>query len=652
PWGPEALARAREENKPILLSIGYAACHWCHVMAHESFEDPDIAAVMNELYVNIKVDREERPDLDIVYQHALALLGQQGGWPLTMFLTPKAEPFWGGTYFPPHASFGRPAFGDVLGSIARVHAQQPDDIKQNVSSILQALDSIAINKSGGAPDLSLNDRVAEEYLQTLDRIHGGLGDAPKFPQTANLELLWRAYKRTGRGDYAEAVTLSLDRMCQGGIYDHLGGGFSRYSVDPYWLVPHFEKMLYDNALLVDLLLLVWAETRSPLYEARIRETIEWVLRDMSTETGAFAGSLDADSEGEEGRYYVWTAGEIDDLLGDRAAAFKEAYDIRPAGNWEGKTILNRSQDPALGDAAHEALLADGRARLLAVRAGRVAPARDDKILVDWNALMIATLARAGAAFGEEKWLDAARRAFDFIDQNVTSDGRLLHSWRAGRAAHGATLDDYANMCRAALALFETTGEVRFIERVPAWLEIVERHYHDRDKGGYFFAADFVGDLIMRPKTVHDSASPTGNAVLTEVFARLYYLTGEVAYRDKAQAQVAAFSGELPQTASANPTLLNGNEFLLRASQIVICGEPGDAGVAALHRVAHGAPVLDRVVQFVAAGTDLPTGHPAHGKGPIEGKPAAYVCRGPVCSLPLVDADALAAELAAPQTAEA
>src|SRR5271169_620690 len=349
PWGPEALAEAKRRDCPILISIGYAACHWCHVMAHESFENTEIAERMNALFVNIKVDREERPDLDQIYQHALALMGEQGGWPLTMFLTPDGEPFWGGTYFPPDQRWGRPGFPQVLEAISEAYAGKREDVAKNVGVLREALQRLAQPQAGGAILRQQIDPIAERLLRETDQIHGGIGTAPKFPQCGIFELLWRAWKRTGQPAYRDAVTKALDAMCQGGIYDHLGGGFARYSTDARWLAPHFEKMLYDNAELVDLLTLVWQETKNPLYRQRIEETLAWVTREMRTPGGGFASSLDADSEHEEGKFYVWSEAEIDAVLGDRAPLFKGFYDVTPVGNWEGHSILNRINSPVMAN---------------------------------------------------------------------------------------------------------------------------------------------------------------------------------------------------------------------------------------------------------------------------------------------------------------
>ncbi|MEK9723471.1 MAG: thioredoxin domain-containing protein, partial [Rhodospirillaceae bacterium] len=394
PWGEEALAAARDQDKPILLSVGYAACHWCHVMAHESFEDDATADAMNALFVNIKVDREERPDVDSVYQTALAMMGEHGGWPLTMFLTPDGEPYWGGTYFPPTSRYGRPGFRDVLSSVANAYAGQQERLQTNIAQLRQGLERMARPEGGGTLTAGTLDSVATALLRAVDPMTGGTMGAPKFPQPALFQYLWRAFGRSDSPLFRDAVTLTLDNICQGGIYDHLGGGFARYSTDDMWLAPHFEKMLYDNALLIDLLTEVWRTTASPLYEVRVRETVAWAMREMTAEAGgavAFASAYDADSEGEEGKFYVWEAAEIDAALGADAEAFKKTYDVTVLGNWEGRNILNRSAGLQLGDAATEAALAQSREKLLSIREKRVWPGRDDKVLADWNGLMIAAL---------------------------------------------------------------------------------------------------------------------------------------------------------------------------------------------------------------------------------------------------------------------
>lgn len=642
PWGPEAFARARAEGKPVLLSVGYAACHWCHVMAHESFENPQIAGLMNQLFVNIKVDREERPDVDHIYQSALAMLGEQGGWPLTMFLTPDAEPFWGGTYFPPSQRYGRAGFPDVLRGVAETYRREPEKIARNVTALKDALGGLSENRPAGTVEVAMLDQIAERLLREVDPQFGGIGTAPKFPQVPLFELLWRAWQRTGRRPFRDAVTNTLANMAQGGIYDHLGGGFARYSTDERWLAPHFEKMLYDNAELLDLMVLVWQETRSPLLEARIRETAGWVLREMLADGGGFAATLDADSEGEEGRFYVWTEAEVDQLLGPASAGFKPVYDVTRFGNWEGHTILNRTTSGLeLGDAATEAALARSRAVLLRARDRRVRPGWDDKVLADWNGLMIAALAHAGLALDEPDWIDAAARAFAFVRDRMGSGGRLSHSWRAGQSKHPGMLDDYAHMARGALALFEATGDPAALEQARSWVATLDRHFWDAESGGYFFTADDAEGLIVRTRSAFDSATPNGNGTMVRVLGTLWLCTGETAYRERADALAAAFSGELQRNFFPLPTYLNAAEFLDQPLQVVVVGPPKDAGTEALRRTVLGRSLPDRVLTALPPGADLPDGHPAQGKGMRDGRATAYVCRGMTCSAPVTDPEALA-----------
>lgn len=648
-WGPDTLARARAENKPILLSIGYAACHWCHVMAHESFEDAEIADLMNALFVNVKVDREERPDLDHIYQSALALLGQQGGWPLTMFLTPDGEPFWGGTYFPPAARYGRPGFPDVLRVVAETYRTDPDKVGGNVRALREALTRLSDNRSGDGIDMATIDQIAERLVREVDPFHGGIGSAPKFPQTTIFELLWRAWIRTRRDPFKTAVTRTLTRMCQGGIYDHLGGGFARYSTDAEWLAPHFEKMLYDNAQMIDLLTLVWLETRDRLYEARVRETVAWTLREMIAApaedgTAGFASTLDADSEGHEGRFYVWSEAEIDAALGADAPMFKAAYDVTAEGNWEGTNILNRRLRPELGDDEAEMRLAARREVLLKIRDGRERPGWDDKVLADWNGLMIAALADAGWAFDEPSWIDAAARAFDFVRRHMTRDGRLRHSWRNGILKHAATLDDHANMARGALALFEATGRRDYLDQAIAWAEDLDRHYRDTERSGYYYTADDAEALIVRAKHAHDNPTPSGNGTMVGVLTRLYHHTGEERFRQSADALVHAFSGEVTRNFFPLATLLNNAELLHDAMQIVIVGAAGDDGTRALVDAVRTRSLPNRMLQVVSPDLRLPENHPAYGKGQVSGRPTAYVCIGMTCTAPITDPDDLSANL--------
>ena len=649
-WGEEALAEAKRTDRPILLSVGYAACHWCHVMAHESFESPEVAAVMNALFVNIKVDREERPDVDAIYMQALQVLGEHGGWPLTMFCTPAGDPFWGGTYFPTPARHGRPAFVDVLKGVAQAWREKPEDIETNRAGLVKALQAKAVNKAvdftGGGPPLpmALLDEIAERITKECDLQWGGFGQAPKFPSPYVFEAIWRGWLRTHDAKLSDAVTITLDRMCQGGIYDHLGGGFARYATDNEWLIPHFEKMLYDNAQLIDLLTLVWQDTKSPLYAARIAETCDWTLREMVAESGGFAATYDADSDGVEGKFYVWDSAEIDAVLGaEDGAFFRAAYDVTPGGNWEHHNILHRNRAPALLGDAEEKRLAGLRAKLKAVRDKRVWPGWDDKVLADWNGLMIAALANAASVFRRDDWRAAAVRAWRFVMNEMRdAEGRLFHSHRAGKRLHRGTLDDYANMARAGIALFETTGGTRYLDETRALVAVLDKHFFDAAGGGYFITADDAADLIVRTKHCHDNAVPSGNGTLVGVFARLWILTGDNKWHDKAEAQVAAFAGELEANFFPLMTLLNGYETLRSATELVIVGDPADPATEALSHAVHAKSLPNKIVRPLAPDAGLPADHPAAGKGLITGRPALYVCRNLSCAAPITDPNDVAA----------
>ena len=650
PWSQETLAAAKRDDKPILVSIGYAACHWCHVMAHESFESPDIAEFMNARFVNIKVDREERPDLDAIYQSALSLLGEQGGWPLTMFLTPTGDPYWGGTYFPPEDRWGRPGFPQVLERMADIYHREKDKVAKNTTALVDALRKMSrLPEPTDGPTLSpdLLNGMAARLTQGTDRAYGGLGGAPKFPQTMALEFIWRAYLRTGDRHLRESVTLSLDHMCQGGIYDHVGGGFARYSTDEQWLVPHFEKMLYDNALLVDLLTAAWQHTRTGLYEARVRETVAWCLGEMIAEGGAFAASLDADSEGEEGKFYVWQEHEIDALLGSGSAHFKDIYDVTPGGNWEGQTILNRSATLDLGDTEDEANLKRMREVLLAARARRTRPGWDDKVLADWNGLMIAALTNASLAFGVSEWRTAAERAYAFVSTQMSADDdRLWHAARAGKTRNAGLLDDYANMARAALTLYEATGSEPYLADAQRWSATLNHQFWD-EGGGYFQTPADGETLIARPRSAADNATPAGNGTMVGVLARLALLTGDDAYRERADALINAFAPEVGRNFFPLTTFLNGFDVLTGAVQVVVIGDRAEDDAAALIDTVFTHPLPNRVVSVVAPDHELPRRHPAAGKGQVNGRPTAYVCVGTVCSLPVTDPAALLAALPLP-----
>jgi uncharacterized protein YyaL (SSP411 family) len=651
PWSPEAFAEARRANKPVLLSIGYAACHWCHVMAHESFEDEATAAVMNDLFVNIKVDREERPEVDEIYMTALHHLGEQGGWPLTMFLDADGRPFWGGTYFPKTAQYGRPGFQDVLRELSRIYRDEPEKVGKNRDALVAALREKA--RPAGKVTIGIEelDKLAGQFLNLFDMEKGGIRGAPKFPQGAILEMLWRAGERAeeinkdraGSESFFNAVIVALRNMCEGGIYDHVGGGFARYSVDDRWLVPHFEKMLYDNAQLLELLALAWRKTGDDLFRRRARETVEWLKREMTVEGGGFASSLDADSEGEEGKFYVWALSEVESVLGaDAATNFAKAYDITRDGNFEGHNIPNRLLSGS-ASAEEEARLVPLRAKLLEARAKRVRPGLDDKVLADWNGLMIAALANVGAMLDEPEWVSLGARAFRFVSDSMTRDARLGHSWRAGRLLFPGLSSDYGSMIRAALALHRATGEAVYLDRAVEWERLLEKHHASPETGGYFLTAADGGELILRPNSTRDDAIPNPHAWMAQNLVRLAALTGQYSYREKAD---RLFEGTLPLAAAnlfGHAALLAALDTRLRLAEIVVTGSRSEEFASAALAQSFLASALLRAQDESLLAAD----HPAREKiAAAKGEGAAFVCRGEVCSLPITDPAKLAEALEA------
>jgi len=650
PWGDDAFKMAQESGKPIMLSIGYAACHWCHVMAHESFEDETTAALMNDLFINIKVDREERPDVDQIYMTALAMMGQQGGWPLTMFLTPEGKPYWGGTYFPPMSRYGQPGFTDVLQAVSGLFHEQRDKVDANTEAILASLSqqaSLLVANGAGLQSIEQVDTAAVQALSMVDFQQGGMMGAPKFPQPSFLEFLWRGYLRTGDGRMREAVTISLSHMCQGGIYDHLGGGFARYSTDAIWLAPHFEKMLYDNAQLIHLMTLVWLKTGDPLLAIRIQESIDWALRELLLDGGAFAGTLDADSpdtEGvsREGAFYVWPESEIDQLLGEDAALFKSFYDVSEHGNWEQTNILNRLGNLGLSDEETENKLKTCREILFNARAARERPGLDDKVLSDWNGLMIAALSLAGRVFNQPDWTQAAENAFEFILKEMTEGPRLKHSHCAGEAKSVDMLDDYAGMIKAALGLFQATGKPAYLEHAQQWSETVNAHFWDHEGAGYYLSPDDAGDLITRTRTGFDNATPSGNGLMAENLARLFYLTGDENCRDKVEQIISGFTAQTPNQEANMPSLMAGFETLATGLQVVVIAAAGEGEELVETALAAGNPNL--VLTQLSPDTELAAGHPAKGKTQLDDRPTAYVCLGQTCGLPQTDPADLKKEL--------
>jgi len=650
-WGVAALEEARRLERPILLSVGYAACHWCHVMAHESFEDTEIAAVMNELFVNIKVDREERPDIDQVYMSALHALGQPGGWPLTMFLTPAGEPFWGGTYFPKEARYGRPGFVSILRQIAQIYRAEPQKVAKSAAALSNVIRQTKPSSSEGEITPATLDGYAQRLLANMDPVHGGLKGAPKFPNPPVLELLWRYAARTDDRASRECVLLTLRRMCQGGIYDQLGGGFARYSVDEHWLVPHFEKMLYDNAQLIELLSLAWRETGETIFEEAVRKTIAWLGREMRAENGGFCASLDADSEGVEGKFYVWTRREIEEVLGPQDAAFfGRHYDADGAGNWldehhqEPVTILNRLQaTPATVE--EERRLAVLRGKLFERRGQRQRPGLDDKILADWNGLTITALVNAAVTFGEATWLAVARQAFDFIvttmTRRVDGENRLGHAFRDGTLIFPGMASDYAAMMRAALALAEVgteTDALRLCDLARGFAGVLEAHHLDRETGFLCTSADDAPDVVLRSQPTTDDAVPNVHGLYAQALLKLASLTGEASTRNRADKMIAALSSILRANPYGHASLLNALDQRLRNIDIVIVGE--DAG--RLRAAALASSFLNRTVRLAKNAGEAEFLEIA--AYPRE-KSAAFVCAEGRCSLPATQPEEIALRLA-------
>ncbi len=650
PWDTEALALAKELDRPIFLSIGYSACHWCHVMEHESFEDPDIAAVMNTGFVNIKVDREERPDLDQIYMNAVTALTGQGGWPMSVFLTPELKPFFGGTYWPPAARWGRPGFREILVAVQDAWATRREAVLRQAGELTDAVIQASLPAERGGPlgpDVLRN--ALRSLLRNADRTHGGFGTAPKFPHPMDLRVLLRCAKRFDHAEAVEVVTLTLDKMSHGGIYDHLGGGFARYSTDERWLAPHFEKMLYDNALLATAYLEAYQSTKNPDYLRVVRETLDYVLREMTQPQGGFYSTQDADSEGEEGKFFVWTETEVLKILGpDDGPVFCACYDVTAAGNWEHKNILHRPMSSAqMATRLHqsedtmEAVLARCREKLFAVRSQRIPPGRDEKILVGWNGLMIAAMAQAGAILGEDKFIAAARSAAEFVLTQMTTDaGRLWHCWKDGRARFNAYLDDYAGFIEGLVELAQVTFDPKYIRHACGFAAVLIDQFSDRASGGFFFTAADHETLIARHKDIHDNATPSGNSQAATALLKLARLTGRRDLEAVAVETLEMMSGTLSRLPAAAGQALIAFDFLLGPAQelVLIDGaDPvlGDRALAALHqRFVPGKVVwMHSVVAAVPADLEPLLA----GKTATRGETSLYICREGTCQSPVIGA---------------
>ncbi len=653
PWGEEALRRAKEEDKPIFLSIGYAACHWCHVMEHESFEDPAVAAVMNEHFINVKVDREERPDLDDIYMKAVVAITGHGGWPMSVFLTPAGVPFYGGTYYPPVPRHGMPAFVEVLRAIAAAWRDRRDEIERSGTGLLDLMRR-GDGPSARAATLTVGtlDAAYGNLERQFDLANGGWGGAPKFPQPMTIEFLLRTHVRTTEQSALTMATSTLSRMARGGMYDQLGGGFHRYATDAIWLVPHFEKMLYDNGQLARTYLHARQVTQQPLFGRAAEETLNYIVREMTDPAGGFYSSQDADSEGEEGKFFVWTPEEIREVLGDEAALFSEAYGATERGNFDGKNILHLARDPQALAERHgfgveeiESRLADARRRLFARREQRIRPGLDDKVLVAWNGLALAAFADAARILDRADYRSVAERSAAFILREMqTPEGRLLRAWRGGKAKLNAYLEDYANFADGLLALYEATFDTRWFVEARRLADVMVAHFRD-PAGGFFDTSDDHEALAVRPKGLQDNAMPSGNAMAATVLLHLAALTGEVRYRDLAEEALRLIQPMLASYPTAFAQWLSALDFALgRPKEIAIIGDPAAADTRALVGVVRSSYRPNQVVALGRPGVQHPVPLLA-GRAQLDGHATAFVCENFTCRLPVTDPEALATQLA-------
>ena len=652
PWGEEAFEKARAENKPVLLSIGYSACHWCHVMAHESFENEEIAKLMNENFVNIKVDREERPDLDQIYMNAVQMMTHHGGWPMTVFLTPEGVPFYGGTYFPPQDRYNMPGFPRVLIGVAEAYRDRQEDIRETGTSLVNELRRLSeTSGSEQAIEKELLDAAYVGMVRNYDSVNGGFGGAPKFPPAMTLEFLLRTYARTGNREALEIVRHTCQKMANGGIYDQLGGGFHRYSTDAKWLVPHFEKMLYDNALLSRLYLHYFQVSGDQSARKTVEGILDYVLREMTDPAGGFYSTQDADSEGHEGKFFVWDKKEIETALGETAASrFSDYYNITESGNFEGKNIPNVTRSLEDVAVAHNiavselaASLNESKRILFELRETRVKPDRDEKILNAWNGLMLASFAEAGVILDRPDYTDAARRNAEFVLANLRRDGVLLRTWKGGVAKFNGYLEDYAFLIEGLVTLFETTGEFPLFEEARALTDRMIEEFWDDANSGFFFTGKSHENLIVRSKDYFDNATPSGNSVAAGVLLRLSILVGDENYRQLATAIIREVGDSIRRYSSAFGYALSAADFLLSTpKEIAIVGNNAD----------DIRPLLDDVWRtylpnkVVAPGFDGAQPIPLLENRPLlNGQPTAYVCEHYTCKQPVNDPAELGAQLA-------
>jgi len=640
PWSTEALARARAENKPILLSIGYSACHWCHVMARESFEDPETAALMNRDFVAIKVDREERPDLDQVYMRATQAMTGSGGWPMTVFLLPDGTPFFAGTYFPSSERFGMPSFRRVLAAVADAFANRQQEIAQTANQVREFLQRPALPLAAGTLEPTLLDEAYTRLARDYDPAHGGFGGAPKFPQPMLLEFLLRTHFRTGQGAALEMATNTLRAMAAGGIHDQLGGGFHRYSVDERWLVPHFEKMLYDNALLARAYLDAWQVTKEPAFARVVEETLGFVQREMTAPDGGFYSSLDADSEGEEGRFYVWTPKEIEAVLGsEQGAALARAFDVAAEGNFEGRSILHPVAPGAID------LLAAARNRLLAARAQRVRPHRDEKVIAGWNGLMLRAFAEAGRVLRRPEMVAVAQANARFLLTQMRESNRMRRSYKDGRAPLAGYLEDQAAVADGLLSLYEATFDPTWLDEVHGLLTEMLTAFWDDIEAAFFDTAADQEKLVVRPQDVTDNAVPSGTSMAIGVLLRAGMLFGEPAWIERARAALERLAPTAAKAPQAFGRLLAAIDFYLgRPVELAVIGSPADRQASEFLEVVRTRYLPNRLLAVALPGPQRLAMPLLRERRAIDGKATAYLCEGFVCQAPTTDPSELARQL--------
>src|SRR5262245_35937304 len=658
PWGEEALEKARTERKPILLSIGYSACHWCHVMAHESFENEEIARLMNDNFINIKVDREERPDLDQIYMSAVQMMTGHGGWPMTMFLTPEGVPFYGGTYFPPEDRYNMPGFPRVLLSVAEAYRSQPEQVGGTATAMLGELRRMGLaEESRDLLTTDILDSVYRRIAANYDRVHGGFGRAPKFPPAMTLEFFLRMHYRNHSAEALAMVTETCRKMAEGGMYDQFGGGFHRYSVDAKWLVPHFEKMLYDNALLSNLYAHVYQVTGDEFHRRIAEEILDYVVREMTDSSGGFYSSQDADSEGEEGKFFVWSRQEVIDALGDpKAAVFCDYYDVTDAGNFEGRNILHVKTSIEAVASKHEIpierareIIEQGRRTLFAIREARVKPGRDEKVLTAWNGLMLASFAEASAILERPDYAQVARANGRFLLSHLQKDGLLLRTYKAGESKLNAYLEDYANLIHGLMALYEATGELEWFESGLRLTDKMIEQFWDDEAGGFFFTGQSHEELIVRSKEWLDNATPSGNSVATLALLRLALLTANEDYRRRATTVLRLMANQVRRYPSAFGFALAALDFYLSTPlEVAIVGEQSDTRLNEMTKAFWQIYLPNRVLalctaDFGQAASRIPL---FEGRNTLKTEPTAFVCEAYACKRPAVSGDELRQQLTA------